>query len=181
MKNTVLAKRYAKALFMVASEEDALDAFSGNLNILADLIRATPEIGDALVNPMYPMEAKGKVMEHLIQYINASQIMANFLQLLVQKKRAGILPEIAEVFQALVNEKRNICKGKVITALALEEDLLVKVKDTLEKLTGKKVELVTEVDPSVMGGIIAKVGDLVLDGSLRTQLTDLKESIKGSM
>ena len=72
-------------------------------------------------------------------------------------------------------------KGSVVSALALEEDLLNKVKETLEKLTGKDVELSTEVDPSIIGGVIAKVGDLVLDGSLRTQLADLNESIKGSV
>ena len=106
--------------------------------------------------------------------------MVNFLNLLVQKKRAGVLPDIAEVFRMMVDVEMNVCQGSVVTATELSGDLQEKLQATLEKITGKKVVLSTQVDPAIIGGMVAKVGDLVLDGSLITQLKGLKESIKGS-
>ena len=180
MKNKVLAKRYAKALFAVGKEENVLDEYSGNLAEIVEAMKSTPEITDALINPMYPVEAKEKVMEHLAGAMKASKIMKNFLTLLVQKKRADVLPEIAEVFQDLVDDAANISRGTVVSATELNSDLNDKVKATLEKITGKKVVLQNVVDSSIIGGIVAKVGDLVLDGSIKSQLKGLKESIKGS-
>ena len=180
MKNTVLAKRYAKALFAVGKEEGAFDGYNKALVEMAELFTGTPEVQDALTNPMYPLEARAKVMEHLISKMKAPQVMANFFNLLVQKKRADILPDIAEQFQVLVDADNNVSRGTVVTASDLSADLSKKVQATLEKITGKQVVLTAQVDPSIIGGIVAKVGDLVLDGSIKSQLAGLKESIKGS-
>ncbi len=180
MKNTIVAKRYAKALFAVGQEENALDAYATTLNELAGLYVSHPEVADALCNPMYPLDVRGKVVEELSKSLGISAIMGNFLKLLVQKKRADVMPEIAESFQALVDAERNICQGTVVSATELSSELADKVKATLEKITGKQVVISTTVDPSIIGGIVAKVGDLVLDGSIRSQLAGLKESIKGS-
>ena len=179
MKNTVLARRYAKALFAVAKEEDTVADYAGKLNDLAAVYRSEPSVRDGLVNPMYPLEARAKVMAYLAEQAAASKIMANFLNLLVHKKRADILPDIAEAYQGMVDDDQNVCKGMVRSASALDDKLQAKVKATLEKITGKTVILSTEVDPSILGGIVAQVGDLVLDGSLKTQLSELKESITG--
>jgi len=180
VKNTVLAKRYAKALFQVGKEENALDSFNSALVEMAAIYVQVPEVVDALTNPLYPLEAREKVMEHLLAKMQASAMVANFMKLLVQKRRANVLPDIAEVFQALVDVERNMCRGTVTSAAPLSGALNSKIKATLEKITGKQVLLRTEIDPSIIGGIVAQVGDLVLDGSIKTQLTGLKESIKGS-
>jgi len=179
MKNTILAKRYAKALFSVASEADAFDDYSKALNEFSEAFNKYPEIRDGLTNPVYPLDVRVKVMDYLVESLGATGVIKNFLNLVVQKKRADVLPDIAESFQALVDEKRNICQGTVVSAMELKPELKDKVQTTLEKITGKKVILSTEVDPAIIGGIVAKVGDLVLDGSLRSQLLGLKESIKG--
>ena len=118
-------------------------------------------------------------MAGIIGSANIDKIPANFLNLLVEKKRAEILPDIAEAFKNMVDEEQNISHGTVTSAVELSDELLAKVKASLEKLTGKQVELSTSVDPSLIGGIVAKVGDLVLDGSIKTQLAGLKDSIKG--
>ncbi len=180
MKNAVLAKRYAKALFAVGKEEGAFEDYSKALNDMAGLYASIPEMSDALTNQIYPLEVREKVMAHLIPALGISQVMGNFFKLLVQKRRANILPEIADVFQAMVDADKNMCRGMVTSALELSPALSDKVKATLEKITGKKVVLSTRVDPSIIGGIVAKVGDLVLDGSIKSQLAGLKESIKGS-
>lgn len=180
MNNTVLAKRYAKALFQVGKEENALADFSKTLTEMAELYTEVPEVVDGLTNPLYPQDVREKVMEHLVGAMKASALMANFLNLLVQKRRADVLPDIAMVFQALVDDENNMCQGTVISASEISSDLNDKIKATLEKITGKQVVVTNEIDPTIIGGIIARVGDLLLDGSIKTQLKGLEESIKGS-
>ena len=180
MKNDILAKRQAKALFVVGTEENALDDYSVTLQAFADLYANVPEMKDGLTNRLYPADVRAKVMAEVVKAADVSQIMANFLNLLAEKDRANVLPEIAATFQTMVDDEKNICQGTVVSAAELSAALQDKTKETLEKLTGKQIVLTTEIDPAIIGGIIAKVGDLVLDGSIKTQLEGLKESIKGS-
>ncbi len=179
MKQTILARRYAKALFAVGKENDAYEAYNQTLQGVAGLYTSTPEVADALTNPLYPIDVRQKVMVSLIDSMGVDKVPANFLNLLVEKKRADILPEIAEEFRMMVDEEKNISHGSVTSAVELSDELQAKIKAALEKLTGKQVELSTSVDPSLIGGIVAKVGDLVLDGSIKTQLAGLKDSIRG--
>ncbi len=179
MKQTILAKRYAKAIFSIGQEQKKYEEYNEVLQGLANLYSTHPEVIDALTNPLYPMDVKEKVMKGIVKSMKVDTIMANFLNLLVQKKRAEILPEIASAYQFMVDEAKNISHGKVVSAIELSKELKVNVQKVLEKLTGKKVEITTSVDPSIIGGIIAQVGDLVLDGSIKTQLAGLKDSIKG--
>lgn len=179
MKQTILAKRYAKALFAIGKEDGKNEAYSVTLQDVAALFTAAPDVEDALTNPLYPLDVREKAMAALIKAMGADKVTANFLNLLVKKKRATIIPEIADVFRAMVDEDKNISHGSVISAVELSPELRGKIQGTLEKLTGKTVELTASVDPSIIGGLVAKVGDLVVDGSIRTQLASLKDSIKG--
>ncbi len=179
MKQTILARRYAKALFAVGKEEGRFGEYNDALQGVAALYKSHPQVVDALTNPLYPLDIRQKVMAGMVSSMGVEKVMANFLNLLVEKKRAIVLPEIAEEFQAMVDNEKNVSHGTVVSAIELSEELKGKVRAALEKLTGKKVELTTSVDPSIIGGIIAKVGDLELDGSIRTQLASLKDSIKG--
>lgn len=179
MKQTILAKRYAKAIFTIGQEQENYEEYNEVLQGVATLFTETPEVADALTNPLYPMDVKEKVMTGLVASIGVDAVMGNFLNLLVQKKRAEILPEIANAYKTMVDEAKNISHGNVISAVELSDELKNNIQTVLEKLTGKKVELTTSVDPSIIGGMVAKVGDLVLDGSIKTQLAGLKDSIKG--
>ncbi len=180
MKNALLAKRYAKALFAVGQEENALDEYATSLKEFATMLADNPELDDALSNPMYPLDAREGVMAEVVKAADLSTIMGNFLNLIVQKRRADVLGDIAEMFQILVDEENNTAQGTVVSATELSAEMQAKVQETLEKITGKQVTLTTQVDESIIGGMIAKVGDLVMDGSIKTQLEELKESIKGS-
>jgi F-type H+-transporting ATPase subunit delta len=140
---------------------------------------ADTDLEDSLTNPLYPMDVREKVMEGVVASIGVDKNMANFLNLLVEKKRADVLPDIADEFKIMVDEEKNVSHGTVVSAVELSSELQAKVQATLEKITGKKVELTASVDPSIIGGIIAKVGDLELNGSIKTQLASLKDSIKG--
>ena len=179
MRQTILARRYAKALFSLGKEQNKIEEYSETLAAIARLYAEADTVVDALTNPLYPLEAREKVMAKIADLVKADKIMTSFLNLLLEKKRAAILPDIADVMQAMVDEEQNISHGSVISAIELDASLQKKIQETLEKITGNKVILETRVDPSIIGGIIAKVGDLVLDGSIKTQLNGLKESIKG--
>lgn len=180
MRNTILARRYAKALFSLGKQEGKTEEYSEKLGAIAGLFQ-DEQVGvqDALVNPLYPLDVRQQVMAKIAETVQADTILSGFLTLVVDKNRAAILPDIADELRIMTDKDRNISHGTVISAVALNKTLLAKVQATLEKLTGTQVILTTEVDPSIIGGIIAKVGDLVLDGSIKTQLNGLKESIKG--
>ena len=180
MKQLILAKRYAKAIFSLGKEQGKVEAYAESLNAIAELYKNTElEVEDALTNPLYPVDARQKVMAKIAESVDADAIMTGFLNLLIEKKRVDVIPEIATAVQEMLDREENISHGSVISAIELDSTLLEKIQATLEKITGNKVILETQVDPSIIGGIVAKVGDLVLDGSIRTQLNGLKESIKG--
>ena len=179
MKQIILARRYAKALFAVGKDDGKLEDYNDALQGLNEIFASDVGLADALTNPLYPMDVREKVMEGIVASMGVDKVMGNFLNLLVEKKRADVLPDIAEEFQIMVDEENNVSHGSVVSAVELSDELQAKVQATLEKLTGKTVELTPSVDPSIIGGIIAKVGDLELDGSIRTQLAGLKDSIKG--
>ena len=178
MRQTILARRYAKALFSLGKEQGKNEEYSEVLGAIAELYK-DESVVNALVNPLYPLEARQKVMAKIAELAKADDIMTRFLQLVVEKKRAEILPDIAHEMRVMVDQEQNISHGSVVSAIKLDKALEKKIQQALEKVTGKKVILETTVDPSIIGGIIAKVGDLVLDGSIKTQLNGLKESIKG--
>ncbi len=178
MKQIILARRYAKALFAVGKEDGKFEEYSDNLQGMAQLYADT-DLADSLTNPLYPVDVREKVMEGVVASIGVDKVMANFLSLLVEKKRADVLPDIADEYQIMVDAEKNVSHGTVVSAVELSKELQAKVQATLEKITGKKVELTASVDPSIIGGIIAKVGDLELNGSIKTQLASLKDSIKG--
>jgi len=180
VRHTILARRYAKALFSLGKEQGKTEEYSGMLGALAGLYAdGAAGVGDAVANPLYPLDVRQKVMAKIAGSMQADAIMTSFLNLLIEKKRADILPDIAEAMQGMVDKDQNISHGSIVSAVELDNALLEKIQATLEKLTGNKVILETQVDPSIIGGILAKVGDLVLDGSIKTQLNGLKESIKG--
>ncbi|MDH4317983.1 MAG: F0F1 ATP synthase subunit delta [Desulfobulbaceae bacterium] len=179
MRQTILARRYAKALFSLGKEKGMIENYSEILTGIAKLYEAGSLVVDSLTNPLYPLEARQKVMATIAEKSGADAIMKSFLNLLVEKKRAEILPDIAHEMRVMVDREQNISHGTVVSAIKLDDALKGNIQATLEKITGKKVTLETHVDPSIIGGVVAKVGDLVLDGSIRTQLNGLKESIKG--
>ena len=180
MKQIILAKRYAKAIFSLGKEQGQVEAYAEALNGIAELFKdAELGVEDALTNPLYPVEARQKVMAKIAEAAGADKVMTAFLNLLIEKKRVDVLPEVALAVQEMLDSEENISHGSVTSAIEIDSALLEKIQAALEKITGNKVILETQVDPSIIGGIVAKVGDLVLDGSIRTQLNGLKESIKG--
>ncbi|RLE11493.1 ATP synthase F1 subunit delta, partial [Candidatus Aerophobetes bacterium] len=111
---------------------------------------------------------------------NFSEVVNNFLRVLVERKRINRVLEITEYYSMLLDEFLGIARAKIITARPIKKKTLDKLIAALEKFTSKKVEAVTEIDSSIIGGVVVKIGNLVLDGSIVAQLEGLKESLKRS-
>ncbi len=178
MKNLILAKRYARALLTIGQEDKKYKKYGEELDTFIAFLRENPDAENALTNPRYPVENRKKVLDILVEKMELSVAVRRFLALVLEKKRMPFIGSICECYHALVDELENISRAKIISAVPLEEKKLSAIIKSLEKIVGTKVIAETEMDPEIIGGVIAKVGDLVLDGSVRTQLLNIKENLK---
>jgi len=177
--DTTLAKRYATALVEIAQEQNALDKYAADLNALSKLVEESRDFREVLINPVFTKEDKKKIAGPVLQKMGADPMVINFVYLLIDRKRIEQLTGIEKAFRAKVDEIRGITRGQVTSAEPLEQAELAQLTEKLANITGKQVIVTTKVDPSLIGGLVAKVGDMVFDGTIRTQLNQLKESLKG--
>lgn len=178
MISKVVAKRYAKALFAVGKEDNNLDQYQQEMNGLAELLTQSPELQDGLTNAVYPMDVKVKLMNDLIGAVKLSPTMAKFANLLVEKTRILHTADIAKLLQQLIDDHMGVKRAVVTAAVPLNADTTKRIQQALEEETGKRIVLNVIQDPSIMGGLVVRAGDMVWDGSVRTQLLGLKEIIK---
>ena len=178
MKNQVIAKRYAKALFTLAREQKAIEQYGTELDGFNGVIKDLPDLGNALRNPLYPEAVKKSLFQKVAAQMELSPIMNSFLNLLVEKKRIQHLPEIVDYFHRLIDEYSNIARAKVKAAFKLETAEIEEIAAALEKKIGKKIVVEFEQDTSLLGGVFAQIGDFVLDGSVKRQLLNFRESLK---
>ncbi len=177
MTSTVVAKRYAKALFAVAREEGKLEAYAQVLADINAFLSKSPDIEASLESPVFPIDLKHKVVEELVKAYGVDDVMANFLRLLVERGRIQHLRLIAEGYQELMDEEMGVVRAVVKTAVPLPEDLKEKMAEAFAQASGKKVVLQVQEDPEIIGGVVAHIGDMVWDGSIKSQLQGFKESI----
>ena len=180
MINTVVARRYANAIFTLSSGEgnEVLAKRGRHLAELKDMIAATPGLDLALKSPVVSISEKKALVGGLLDKLKADRIMHNFCFLLADKERLAFLREIATIYSQLLDEKNGVLRGLVTTAIALSEKRKGEIRSQLQKKCGGEIELDFAVDESILGGVILHVGDRVLDASLRAQLGILRETFK---
>ncbi len=179
MISQTLARRYAQALLALGREDGQYAAYGLELAAFTQVMENL-DLGGALSNPILPKNTRRLILDRILEKLKLSKMTANFLVLLQDKGRIGHIQAINRTYQHLVDEVGNIQRATVVTAQAVDAKAQADLKATLEKLTGKTIVLETQVDPAIIGGVVARVGDLTLDGSIKTQLKNLKESlIKG--
>jgi F-type H+-transporting ATPase subunit delta len=177
-----VARRYAKALLTMGKEDAHYKEYGEGLSGFAHLLEREPELRDALLNPIHSREDRRKLLLRMIELLQLPPMVANLLQLLLDKHRLNVVDGVAQAYQEMVDEVENVSRARVKAAIILDDATRDRLRRTLEKMTGRTVVMEVEEDPSIIGGIVAKVGDLVLDGSVRTQINSLKESlIKGEV
>lgn len=180
MKNLAIARRYAKALLLIGKEDGQAETYKEELDGVSGLIVKEKALEEAICNPLYDAAGRKKVLRTIVERLELSGVMKAFLLLLFDKGRIGFLEDINEFYQKLADELKGIARASLLSATELSEESIEKIRESLSKMTGKDVHLEVEEDPALIGGIVTRIGDLVLDGSIRTQLLNMKESLKRS-
>ena len=173
-----VAATYAEALFEAATEADAVDAVAADLAAFAQAMRESAELRAVLSSPEVDTRAKKRAMAELTE--GASPLTANFLQVLIDRGRIADLPEIARAFEERVARAEHRLQVEAITAVPMPDDLRKRVVQRIQGQTGATVELTESVDPDIVGGLVLRIGDVVVDGSLRRRLDELRHNLQAA-
>lgn len=172
-----VANRYSAALFEVAKEENKIEKISKDLDLFSDIFSKNKEFRVVMETSAVSKKEKIEIVEDLGKKLNFDQITINFLKVLINKGKIKFIQTISQVFKKKFKDFMGIADFEVITAIKIDNKVLNKVKEILEKKTKKKIQISTKVDPEIIGGMIIKTEGLIYDGSLRHQLMKLKEKI----
>ncbi|HEY8347505.1 MAG TPA: F0F1 ATP synthase subunit delta [Symbiobacteriaceae bacterium] len=176
MANQVVARRYAQALFELAQERNMLDQVERELGMVAELVRTNLRLRSVLEDVMTSAEVKQHLMEALFRD-KVSDLVLHFLFLVVRKRREALIPQMFDAYVEFANEARGIVEVEVRSAVPMDEDVLQRLQQRLEARLGKRVKFQTQVAPELIGGLVVRVGDLLMDGSVRTRLNRMRERL----
>jgi F-type H+-transporting ATPase subunit delta len=174
MKDRKLATRYARALLESLPDDRGAEAADGFLTALREAIEESADLRGLLFDPAVPRATRESVLRKLAEDSDMPPQVGNFLATVVEHNRAAALPSIAAVFHERREERAGIVPAEIATAEPLPDDLKRRTLQALEKMTGRKVRLITRVEPDLLGGAVTRIGSEVHDGSLRTQLALLR-------
>jgi F-type H+-transporting ATPase subunit delta len=177
-----VARRYARALIILADEQDKLEVIVGDLERTSALIRSSRELQLFLQNPTIGKEKKRVALREIFSTM-VDDLTLKFILLLVAKSREKILVQIIEQYRLMVDEKMGIVRANVHSVIQLDKKQEKSLRKQLEGFTGKKVEVTYSLDKSLKGGFLARIGDTVIDASVRRQLELLEKKFlsDGSM
>ncbi len=178
-QETGLASRYATALFELAGESKAMDAVSGDLSAFRRAMGAVPELARLVKSPVFSREDQAKALKPVLEKMGANALTTQFLLLLTAKRRLFALEGIISGYERLLARSRGETEAEVTSARALNDGELAELKTTLKAKLGREPRLHTKVDPSLLGGLVVKVGSRMIDTSLRTKLSGVRAAMKG--
>jgi F-type H+-transporting ATPase subunit delta len=178
VRSSAIARRYAKALILIGKEDGQSEKYREELNDFVELLDKQNQLENAISNPLYITQKRRNVLQAILKKANLSRAMASFLLLIFDKGRFAFLHDIRDNYIKLADELKGIVRANLTSATRLSSETLEQIQASLSKMTGKQVLLETQEDPALIGGIVTKIGDLVLDGSIRTQLQNMRESLK---
>jgi ATP synthase F1 delta subunit len=170
-----IAEVYARALFEVAKEHDILDEVHDQLSQFAEELDKNRDLQMFFFSPYFSSQEKkdgiGKMLE------GANEDFVRFLELLAERHRMPVIFRIRKDFDELYAEERKLLPVTVTSAVELDKDTVKEIGKKIEEQTGRKVELTTKVDPNVIGGLVMRVGNIVMDGSIRARLERLRKQV----
>ena len=178
MITNAIARRYAKALVQLGAEEKSVDRFQAELASFEAVLAASAELRSVIANPAYGIEAKREIVKELTAKLAPSTTVTNFMLLLLDKNRLDQLPQIVLSYGIFADELSGVVRPTLTTALPLDAIQVEGIKKALAQVTGRQVVLKVEQDPSLIGGVVTKIGDKVFDGSVRTQLTMIQDTLQ---
>jgi F-type H+-transporting ATPase subunit delta len=172
-----LSRRYAKAVLEIGAAQGGIEKIGSDLRSLAKAMKESTELQSTLVSPAIRRGDRKKVIDGLLQSIGVVSTTRNLIYLLLDGERLAWLPAISRELDAMIEAKAGKITAEITSAKPLEPAQLGQITAALEKLSGKRVTVSKREDPELLGGVIAKVGDTVYDGSLRTQLRTIRDEL----
>lgn len=169
-----ISKRYARAFFEIAGEEKKLEQYYNELRQFSSIVTENKDLGGFLANPIFEQDVKKKVLEQIIGKLSLSPMTINFLKLLVDKSRIGVLPDIEICYRQMMDETLRKVRVILKTAFPLSGEMQKYITENLKKVTGQEVEVTLEDDKDLLGGIVIGVGDTLYDGSIKNQLNNMR-------
>lgn len=173
-----IAGRYARALFELARDENKLDETAEELSSLLSLLDESEDLTRLVRSPIFSAAEQMNALAAVLAQAGLSALIGNFLQLLAKNRRLFLLKDIIEGFHKLLADHRNELTADIISAVQLTDEQADELKATLKAKTGRDISLNQQVDPSLLGGLIVKVGSRMVDDSIRTKLNNLKIAMK---
>ena len=180
MSLQTVARRYAAALADVAIERREEREVQNELDTWASMIEANPQLKEVFANPTVAYDQKRKVLEELISRTGVRETTASFLRVLLKNQRLSELREIAARYGYVLDERGGMVAADVTTARPIPEELRNALHETLTAATGRKVRLSFRTDEAIIGGLVARIGSTIYDGSVQSHLERLSESLAGS-
>jgi F-type H+-transporting ATPase subunit delta len=177
MSVRTIANRYARALADVITERRETNEVVAELNRFARLMAEHSQLRDVFASPVLAVERKRAVLDELLSRMNLRQTTGNFLQLLLSNSRLHDLDQMLSALSSELDVRTNIVSAEVITAREISEQEQARLRDKLKAATGKDVRLQFRADPAIIGGVIARIGSLVYDGSIKSQLAQMKQRL----
>lgn len=177
MNLSAVATRYANALADVVTSSAAMAAVPQELRTFEAAWNASPELQNALITPAVPSGRKKAVISRIADDLQLSQISRNFLFVLIDKRRISSLPAILHGVELILDERMGFARADVTSARELNEPQRASLSAELERLTGKKIRMHFTVDGALIGGVVARIGSTVYDGSVRGQLQTLEHRL----
>ncbi|MBN2032295.1 MAG: ATP synthase F1 subunit delta [Deltaproteobacteria bacterium] len=178
MITSKVSKRYAKALLSLGKEDGKYQQYGKELLEFSSFFQQNAEFAHAVSNPTFDLRNRKRILNLVFEKSRYSDTVMNFLNLLLDKNRLSGIAGICAFYQKLMDEVANVARAEVITPGPLHEDTRNRLEKVLEGLTARKIRMESKEDNTLIGGIVVKIGDLVLDGSIKAQLKGLKESLK---
>jgi F-type H+-transporting ATPase subunit delta len=179
VKEEVIGRRYAKALIELGQEQRSWQEIGKNLGDFVSLFEENEVFNRVLCDPIHERSKRKAILRDVTQRMGLGKVCSNFLQLLVDKERIRYLPAIYSAYQRLEDGLAGRLRARLVTAQRLEDQEISAIRKALEQRFRKEILLDWTVDEEILGGVICKVDGMVFDGSVRTQLETLKESMKG--
>jgi F-type H+-transporting ATPase subunit delta len=175
-----VAGRYASALLDLAKQESKLPEVERDLTAFESLLAAHPDLSRMVLSPVFSADEQGKALTAVLAKVGIGGLSANFLKLLAKNRRLFAIGDMTKAFRALVARERGEVVAEVTSAHPLSETQKTQLIDTLKGTVAKSIKLDTHVDPSLLGGLVVKIGSRMIDSSLKTKLNSLKVAMKGT-
>jgi len=180
MADSKVARRYAQALLELCDEAKNHAVISKQLDTFVATYKASDDLQSVLRNPVLDVDTKKKVVDAAFKKALFAPTTKNFLNVLLDHERMGAVVEIHDQFKTMLASRSKVLEATIVSAQALRKADLDSISKELGRITGRKIDVTAEVDPTLIGGVVVQVGNVLLDGSVRTDLDMLREQLLGA-